>query len=90
MRADQTSLQSQLAAYPRYKVLAPQKTDLADVQGALRDGEGYYKMMAVGERLYAVFATKGTARAMRIAPTRNMMADKVAADPPLDRPLRGQ
>ena len=78
MRADQTSLQSQLAAYPRYKVLAPQQTDLGDVQSALRDGEGYYKMMAVGARLYAVFATKGTARAIRIAPTRNMMADKVS------------
>ena len=78
MRADQTSLQSQLAAYPRYKVLAPQQTNLVDVQSALRDGEGYYKMMAVGDHLYAVFATKGSARAMRIAPTRNMMADKVS------------
>ncbi|MCY7271779.1 MAG: CHAT domain-containing protein [Sphingomonas bacterium] len=78
MRADQTSLQSQLAAYPRYKVLAPQQTNLADVQAALRDGEGYYKMMAVGDRLYAVFSTKGSARAMRLTPTRNMMADKVS------------
>ena len=78
MRTDQTSLQSRLAAYPRYKVLAPQQTDLADVQAVLRTGEGYYKMMAVGERLYAVFATNGAARAMSIAPTRNMMADKVA------------
>ncbi len=47
MRADQTSLQSQLAAYPRYKVLAPQQTDLADVQarasrwrGLLQDDGG--------------------------------------------------
>ncbi|MDP1910989.1 MAG: CHAT domain-containing protein, partial [Hyphomicrobium sp.] len=78
MRADQTSLQSQLAAFPRYKVLAPQQTDLKDVQAVLRAGEGYYKMMAVGDRLYAVFATHGAARAMRIAPTRNMMADKVS------------
>ena len=78
MRADQTSLQSQLAAYPRYKVLAPQQTDLADVQAALREGEGYYKMMAVGDRLFAVFSTKGSARAMRLTPTRNMMADKVS------------
>ena len=78
MRADQTSLQSQLAAYPRYKVLAPQQTDLADVQAALREGEGYYKMMAVGDRLYAVFSTKGSARAIRLTPTRNMMADKVS------------
>jgi hypothetical protein len=78
MRADQTSLQSQLAAFPRYKVLAPQQTDLAELQAALRPGEGYYKMMAVGDRLYGVFATKGGARALKIAPTRNMMADKVS------------
>lgn len=78
MRADQTSLQSRLAAYPRYKVLAPQQTDLGDVQSVLRAGEGYYKMMAVGDRLYAVFATNGAARTMRIAPTRNMLADKVS------------
>jgi CHAT domain-containing protein len=77
MRADQTSLQSQLAAFPRYKVLAPQKTDLADVQAALRAGEGYYKMMVVGERVYAVFATNGAARAMRITPSRYMIGDKV-------------
>ena len=78
MRADQTSLQSQLAAYPRYKVLAPQQTDLSDLQSALRAGEGYYKMMAVGDRLYAVFATHNAAQAMRIGPNRNVMADKVS------------
>jgi hypothetical protein len=78
MRADQTSLQSQLAAFPRYKVLAPQQTDLAELQAALRPGEGYYKMMAVGDRLYGVFATKAGARALKIVPTRNMMADKVS------------
>ena len=78
MRADQTSLQSQLAAFPRYKVLAPQQTDLSELQSALRAGEGYYKMMAVGDRLYAVFATHETARAMRIGLNRNVMADKVS------------
>ena len=78
MRSDQTNLQSQLAAYPRYKVLAPQQTDLADLQAALRDGEGYYKMMVVGDRIYAMFATHGAARAMRIVPNRNVMADKVS------------
>ena len=78
MRTDQTSLQSQLAAYPRYKVLAPQQTNLSDLQSALRAGEGYYKMMAVGDRLYAVFATHDAAQAMRIGPNRNVMADKVS------------
>ena len=79
MRADQTQLQAKLADYPRYKVLAPQQTELAEVQSALRPGEGYYKMMVIGDRLYAIYATHGTARAMQLQPTRRQMASDVAA-----------
>ena len=79
MRADQTQLQAKLADYPRYKVLAPQQTDLDEVRGALRPGEGYYKMMVIGERLYAIYATHDTARAMRLEPTRRQMAADVSA-----------
>jgi CHAT domain-containing protein len=79
MRADQTSLQSRLAAFPRYKVLAPQQTDLADIRAVLRPGEAYYKMMVVADRLYAVYATHDGARAMRLQPTRGELADDVAA-----------
>ena len=50
-RADR--LQAQLADYPRYKVLAPQSVELAELQAALRPGEGYYKMMVVGDAVYA-------------------------------------
>ena len=42
-------------------------------------GEGYYKMMVVGDALYAIYATNDGARAMRLAPTRGMMADEVTA-----------
>ena len=69
MRADQTNLQARLADYPRYKVLAPQQTELADVRAALRPGEGYYKMMVIGDRIYAVYATGESARAMRLQVT---------------------
>ena len=78
MRAEQTSIQAKLADYPRYKVLAPQQTELADIRAALRSGEGYYKMMVVGDRIYAVYATSQTARALRLEPARNAMADDVA------------
>lgn len=78
MRADQTALVAQLNAYPRYKVLSPQQTDLAELRGALRPGEGYYKMMVVGDRIYAVYATQGSARALRLQPTKGMMADRVS------------
>ena len=79
MRADQTQLQAKLADYPRYKVLAPQQTDLAQIQAVLRPGEGYYKVMVIGERQYALYATHDAARAFRLEPTRRQMARDVAA-----------
>ena len=79
MRADQTQLQAKLADYPRYKVLAPQQTDLAQIQSVLRPGEGYYKLMVIGERQYAIYATHDAARALRLEPTRRQMAKDVAA-----------
>jgi CHAT domain-containing protein len=78
MRADQTQLQAKLAAYPRYKVLAPQQTELQEVRAALRPGEGYYKMMVIGDRFYSIFATHDTATAFRLEPTRRQMAKDVA------------
>lgn len=79
MRADQTQLQAKLADYPRYKVLAPQQTELEEVRAALRPGEGYYKMMVIGDRLYAIYATHDTARAFRLEPTKGQMGADVAA-----------
>ena len=79
MRADQTQLQAKLGDYPRYKVLAPQQTDLPQIQAVLRPGEGYYKVMVIGERQYAIYATRDAARAFRLEPTRRQMAKDVAA-----------
>ncbi|HET9355668.1 MAG TPA: CHAT domain-containing protein [Sphingomicrobium sp.] len=79
LRAEQVKLQSQLGDYPRYKVLAPTRTELAELRGALRPGEGYYKLMVAGERVYAIYATNGGARAMRLASTRGMLTDEVSA-----------
>ena len=79
LRAEQIKLQSQLADYPRYKVLAPTRTELAELRGALRAGEGYYKLMVVGDRVYGIYATNGGARAMRLASTRGMLTDEVSA-----------
>jgi CHAT domain-containing protein len=79
MRADQTQLQAKLAVYPRYKVLAPQQTELDEVRAALRPGEGYYKMMVIGDRIYAIYATHDTANALRLEPTQRQLGADVAA-----------
>ncbi|MFM2372281.1 MAG: hypothetical protein RIS85_2003, partial [Pseudomonadota bacterium] len=62
LRNDQTALVSKLAAYPRYNVLAPKGVDLGELQGALKQGEAYYKLMVVGERVYGLYTLSGDAR----------------------------
>lgn len=57
LQRDQTGLVSKLAAYPRYNVLAPKTVDLAELQGAMKSGEAYYKMMIVGDHVYSLFIT---------------------------------
>ncbi len=78
LRNEQVALQAKLADYPRYKVLATNLTELSELRAALRPGEAYYKMMGVSSRFYAIFATQDGARAIRLAPTRNMVADSVS------------
>lgn len=64
IKQEQAALTSKLGAFPRYKVLAPQSLALAELQAALRPGEGYYKMIVVGDDLYALFATSDEAKVM--------------------------
>ena len=79
LRADQTSMQARLAEYSRFKVLSPETIPLADLQSALRDGEGYYKMMIVGDAVYGLYATHGSARIVRVAQDRDALGATVGA-----------
>ncbi|MCL6741691.1 CHAT domain-containing protein [Sphingomonas sp. RB56-2] len=79
LKAEQVRLQAQLNDYPRYKVLSPQTVELAELQGALRPGEGYYKMMVVGEAIYALAITKEAARPLKLATSGSAMAADVTA-----------
>jgi tetratricopeptide (TPR) repeat protein len=54
---EQAGLTSKLSAFPRYNVLAPQSIAIGDLQAALQPGEGYYKMVVVGDDLYGLFTT---------------------------------
>jgi CHAT domain-containing protein len=63
---DQTSNQSALSAFPRYRAVSNAAIPLADLQAQLRPGEGYYKMVALPDSAFGVFATREGARAMRI------------------------
>ena len=79
LQAEQVRLQDQLNAYPRYKVLSPQSVELNELQSALRPGEGYYKLMAVGDAVYAIAASQGSARPFKLATGGGAMAADVTA-----------
>ena len=79
LREQQTGIQAKLADYSRYKVLAPQGVELAELQAALQGGEGYYKMMIVGDAVYGLYATHGAARVLRAGQDRGALGDNVAA-----------
>jgi CHAT domain-containing protein len=79
LRAEQAQLQARLNDYPRYKVLSPQTVELAELQAALRPGEGYYKLMVVGDALYALTSGQQGARAMKLETTTSALAADVTA-----------
>lgn len=79
LRREQTALVSKLAAFPRYNVLAPGSVKLNDLQAALKPGEGYFKLMIVGERTYGLFATANDARVVAISTTASSLSRDVQA-----------
>ena len=78
LKSEQTRMLSQLAAFPRYKALAPQSLALADLQGKLRPDEAYYKLMAVGANLFALWITPEGARTFPVEGGVNALSDEVA------------
>lgn len=77
LQREQTELTSKLAAYPRYNVLSPKNVTLAELQAALRPGEGYFKLMVVGERTYGLFVTPDNARAVAITASPAALSQEV-------------
>jgi CHAT domain-containing protein/tetratricopeptide (TPR) repeat protein len=76
---DQTAMQARLAQFPRYRAVSSGALRLADLQGLLRPGEAYYKMLVIGDHAYGIFATSGSARAFRIGATPRQLDRQVDA-----------
>lgn len=78
LEGEQTALQSRLAAFPRYRVLAPAEMTVADLQKALHAKEAYYQLRIVDQDVYAMMVTPDGARAARLPLTSAMLDDEVA------------
>lgn len=75
---EQTALQSKLAAYPRYRATSASDVTLADLQGALSDGEGYYKLTIVGGDVYGQFITRESTKTFHIESSADQLREEVA------------
>ena len=76
---DQTALLARLSDYPRYRSISNAVVTLADLQGKLRRGEAYYKLVMVGDAAYGLFATATDARIFGVGATTAQIGTMVSA-----------
>lgn len=53
---------AKLSAYPQYRVVAPGKLDLAELQQVLKPDEAYLKMLVVGDSVYGMLIGNSSAQ----------------------------
>ena len=76
---EQTATQSALAGFPRYRAVSDQVIGLADLQKALRPGETYYRMIQVGDDVYAMLVTSAGARGAELKLASDQLGEQVKA-----------
>lgn len=74
---DSVATQAELSKFPRYRAVSSMIIPLADLQKALRPGEGYYRMTVVGDDVYALLATSTSARAVKLEITAKDLESQV-------------
>ncbi|WP_371414164.1 CHAT domain-containing protein [Sphingosinicella sp. CPCC 101087] len=75
----QVATQAELAQYPRYRAVSPAAIGLAELQGELREGEAYLKLIVLDDSSYALFLTRDAARAYPIGMSESEMNGIVSA-----------
>lgn len=73
LSGQQTATLAQLAQYPQYRAVEQDSLSLADLQAMLGPDEAYAKLTVVGDAVYGLFATRGSARAWRTGVTRDQL-----------------
>lgn len=68
-----------LAAFPQYRAIEQGSLSLADLQSILTAGEVYAKTLVVGDDVYGLFASSGTARIWAASLNRATLAARVDA-----------
>ena len=74
---EQLTTQAALASFPRYRAVSDQVMTLEQFEKVLRPGEAYYRMTIVGDQLYAMLVTPGSAKAVKLATTAGALREQV-------------
>lgn len=76
---EQVATQSALGSFPRYRAVSSEVIPLDEMQKSLRPGEAYYRMVVVGDHVYAVLVTQSGATATRLGITAKQLDENVDA-----------
>jgi CHAT domain-containing protein len=81
MRLEQSQLElvNALSSYPAYRSVSHDYVSAADLRALLRPGEGYLKLVRLGQALYAVYLSPTRSAGWKVAASADEVADLVAA-----------
>lgn len=79
LEAMQLSLFEALSAYPEYRSVAHNYITASDLTALLRPGEGYLKLVRLGDEMFAVYLSPERATGWRVAAGAEGVAELVAA-----------
>lgn len=74
----QVQLASQLSGFSQYRAVSRSYVTLAELRQTLRPGEAYLKLVALGQRTYAVLVTPEGGRGWRVGESSRQLADLVS------------
>lgn len=75
----QLELIESLSAYPEYRSVAHNYVSADELTGLLRPGEGYLKLVRLGDDMFAVFLSPGRSAGWKVAAGADGVADLVSA-----------
>lgn len=75
----QVQLLADLSAFPQYRAVSRSYVTLPELRQTLGAGEGYLKLVTLGERTYALLVTPAGGRGWRVSKSASELADMVAA-----------
>ena len=75
----QLQLVSQLSAFPQYRAISRSYVTLPELRATLGAGEGYLKLVTLGERTYALLVTPSGGRGWLVGKSAAELADMVTA-----------